>query len=58
MPFRVVVPASGRVELVASPPHLSLMLLAQALLLIAAALLYRRAVRDPASALLTMPAAL
>ena len=49
MPFRVVVPASGRVELVACPPHLGLMVLIQVFLLIAAALLYRCAVRDAAS---------
>jgi hypothetical protein len=44
--------------LVASPPHLALMLLAQAFLLAAAVLLYRRALVDPASAPLSMPAAL
>ena len=44
-PFRVVVPGSGRVELVARPPHVELMLLAQGLLLLMAALLYRRAGR-------------
>ncbi len=45
LPFQVTVPTSGRVELVARPPHLGLMLALQALLLLAAGLLCRRTAR-------------
>lgn len=45
-PFRVVVPASGRIDLVARPPNLGVLLLVQALLALAAVLLYRRAIRQ------------
>jgi hypothetical protein len=48
-PFRVTVPESGRLELVARPPHVPLMLLAQALLLLMALFLYRCAVGSPAA---------
>jgi hypothetical protein len=42
-PFRVVVPPSGQVDLVARPPHLAILLLLQALFALGAVLLYRRA---------------
>lgn len=42
LPFRVVVPPSGRVELVARPPNLGWLLLIQASFLLAAAALYWR----------------
>jgi hypothetical protein len=46
-PFRVTVPPSGRIELVARPPHLALMLLGQGLFALVAVLLFRRASRLP-----------
>lgn len=42
MPFRVVVPTGGRVELTARPPHLGLLLSIQGLFALVALLLYRR----------------
>lgn len=47
LPFRVTVPASGRVELVASPPHVRVLLLAQALFAVATVVLYRRLAHAP-----------
>jgi hypothetical protein len=47
LPFRLTVPASGRVELTARPPHLALLLLLQAVLVLAALGLYRRVRSGP-----------
>jgi hypothetical protein len=41
-PFNLVVPASGRVELVSRPPHLAMLLLIQGAFALAAILLFRR----------------
>jgi hypothetical protein len=42
LPFRVTAPPSGRVELVARPPHLRALLLAQAGFMLATIVLFRR----------------
>ena len=48
LPFRVTAPPSGRVELVARPPHVWLLVLAQALFAALAVLLFRRIARAAA----------
>ncbi|HXE55418.1 MAG TPA: hypothetical protein VN541_20505 [Tepidisphaeraceae bacterium] len=42
-PFRVIVPSSGRVELIARPPGIAMLLIIQAIFAAAALVLYRRA---------------